>query len=133
MRIAFITLTILALSFMVNAQRVRTRAEQPSGLFDAYIQDALRTWKTPGLSVAVVKDGNIVFKKAYGVREKGTQNFYKTSTLSTCASTTKAMTAVCMGMLVDEGKIKWTDLVTDILPDCKRGPFKMQSEKQSGE
>ena len=29
------------------------------------------------------------------------------------------MTAVCIGMLVDEGKIKWTDKVTDIYPAFK--------------
>jgi CubicO group peptidase (beta-lactamase class C family) len=119
MRIAFLILVLTGLSFTVNAQRARSRAEQSASLFDAYIQEALLTWKTPGLSVAIVKDGNLVFKKAYGVREKGKQDLYKTSTLSTCASTTKAMTAVCMGMLVDEGKVKWTDLVADILPDFK--------------
>ena len=88
-------------------------------LFDEYVQSALQTWKTPGLSVTVVKDGKVVFKKGYGVKELGKPDLYTTSTLSTCASTTKAMTAVCMGILVDEGKVKWTDIVSDILPDFK--------------
>ena len=73
-------------------------------------------WQTPGISVAVVKDGNIVFKKAYGLRELGKPAPYTSATLSACASTTKAMTAVCMGMLVDAGKVKWTDKVSAILP-----------------
>jgi CubicO group peptidase (beta-lactamase class C family) len=87
--------------------------------FDEYIKQALPRWQTPGISIAVVKDGKIVFKKGYGLRELGKPQPYTTATLSACASTTKAMTAVCMGMLVDEGKVKWTDKVMDLLPAFK--------------
>ena len=103
-----------------NAQKKTVTAKpNTSATFDNYIQQALKLWKTPGLSVAVVKDGNVVFKKAYGVTELGKPEAFTTSTLSICASTTKAMTAVCMGILVDEGKVKWTDKVSDIYPAFK--------------
>ena len=111
-------ITLICLSLFTAAQK-KAGTTQPATLFDAYIQSALQTWKTPGLSVAVVKDGNVVFNKGYGVKELGKPDPFSTSTLSTCASTTKAMTAVCMAMLVDEGKIKWTDIVTDILPEFR--------------
>jgi CubicO group peptidase (beta-lactamase class C family) len=92
--------------------------------FDRYVQNSLKTWKTPGLSVVVVKDNEVVFKKAYGVTDIRTKIPYTTTTLSTCASTTKAMTAMCMGMLVDEGKVKWSDVVSDVLPGFKlSNPF----------
>ncbi len=87
--------------------------------FERYVQNALQAWKTPGLSVVVVKDGKVVYKNGFGVTELGKQNPFTTSTLSICASTTKAMTAVCMGMLVDEGKIKWDDKVSDVYPALK--------------
>lgn len=122
MRVLLFSIALAGLSLFTSAQKKQDKVSsrsQASALFDTYIQSALQTWKTPGLSVAVVKDGNIVFKKAYGVKELGNPDIYTTSTLSTCASTTKAMTAVCMAMLVDEGKIKWTDIVTDILPEFK--------------
>ncbi|HWB25861.1 MAG TPA: serine hydrolase [Chitinophagaceae bacterium] len=90
-----------------------------SDVFDRYVDSALQLWKTPGLSVAVVKDGSVVFKKGYGVTELGKPAPFTTSTLSMCASTTKAMTAVCMGMLVDEGKISWSDKVSDVYPALK--------------
>lgn len=87
--------------------------------FDAYIQNAMQLWKTPGMSVVVVKDKQIVFKKAYGVTDITKQTPFSTSTISICASTTKAMTAVCMGMLVDEGKVKWSDKLSDVYPELK--------------
>ena len=70
-----------------------------------------------GLSVAVIKDGKVIFKKGYGVRELGKPEPVDTETLFACGSTTKAMTATCMGMLVDEGKVKWDDLVSTYLPE----------------
>ncbi|NUN99942.1 MAG: serine hydrolase [Saprospiraceae bacterium] len=84
--------------------------------FDAYVEQARQAWKTPGLAVAVVKDGQVLFTKGYGVKQLGRPEPVDTETLFTCASTTKAMTAVCMGILVDEGKVKWDDPVINYLP-----------------
>jgi CubicO group peptidase (beta-lactamase class C family) len=84
--------------------------------FDAYVAKAVRDWQAPGLAIAVVKDGKIVFAKGYGVREVGKPAAFDTSTMSAIASTTKAMTAASIGMLVDEGKLKWDDPVTKYLP-----------------
>ena len=96
--------------------------------FDGYVQTAVKRWKTPGMSIAVVKDGQVVFKKGYGVTELGKPALFTTSTLSICASTTKAMTAVCMGILVDEGKIKWSDKVSDVFPALKLSDNYVNSE-----
>jgi CubicO group peptidase (beta-lactamase class C family) len=84
--------------------------------FDAYTEAGMKSWQMPGMAVAVVKEGQVIFKKAYGVRELGTNNLVNTQTQFACASTTKAMVAVCMGILVDEGKVKWDDPVIKYLP-----------------
>jgi len=85
--------------------------------FDAYVQQAVRDWAVPGLAITVVKDNRVIFQKGYGVRELGKPDPVDAQTLFACASTTKAMTAACMGMLVDEGKVNWDDPVTKHLPD----------------
>jgi len=85
--------------------------------FDAYVQKAVKEWQVPGLAVVVVKNGNVLLSKGYGVRELGTTNNVDSKTLFACASTTKAMTAVCMGILVDEGKVSWNDPVVKHLPE----------------
>jgi CubicO group peptidase (beta-lactamase class C family) len=69
------------------------------------------------MAVTIVKEGQIIFNKGYGVRELGTNDRVDTQTLFSCASTTKAMTAVCLAMLVDEGKVKWDDPVIKYFPD----------------
>jgi CubicO group peptidase (beta-lactamase class C family) len=99
------------------AQNKRTPAD-PAARYDAYVQQAVKDWRVPGLTVTVVKDGKVLLKKGYGVRRlTGTSEPVNSQTLFAMASTTKAMTAACLGMLVDEGKLDWDDPVTNYLPD----------------
>ena len=119
MRKYFVAAFILATCIHAGAQKKNETNNNIAAGFDTYIKNAMPLWKIPGLSIVVVKDGEVVFKKAYGFTELGKPAPFTTSTLSICASTTKAMTAACMGMLVDEGKIKWTDKVSDIYPALK--------------
>jgi len=84
---------------------------------DEYAQKALRDWNIPGMAIAIVKDDKVIFAKGYGVRELGKPEPVDEHTLFAIASNTKAFTASAVGVLVDEGKIKWDDPVTKYLPD----------------
>jgi CubicO group peptidase (beta-lactamase class C family) len=76
----------------------------------------MRTFEVPGLAVAVVKDGEVVLTRGYGVRRAGEPAPVDAHTLFGIASNTKAFTAAALGILVDEGKIAWDDPVTKHLP-----------------
>jgi CubicO group peptidase (beta-lactamase class C family) len=130
MRICLLACILTSCNVLVFSQTKKNAAETPGNavVFESYIKQALQLWKTPGLSVAVVKDGKVVYKNGFGVTELGKTDPFTTSTMSICASTTKAMTAVCMGMLVDEGKVKWTDKVSDVYP-----PFKLYDNYANSE
>jgi CubicO group peptidase (beta-lactamase class C family) len=91
-------------------------AAAPLTGFDAYVAQAVKDWKAPGFAMAVVKDGQIVFAKGYGVRRLGSPEPVDDRTLFAVGSTTKAMTAAALGMLVDEGKVGWDDPVIKHLP-----------------
>ncbi len=110
--ILFITLLLLSFT-AVRSQTIETKIKE----FDAYAEKSRNLYQVPGLALTVVKDGKVIFKKGYGVRQLGTSDAVDTQTLFACASTTKAMTATCMAMLVDEGKVKWDDPVIKYLPD----------------
>lgn len=87
--------------------------------FDEYVQKAVDDWHVPGLAIIVIKDNQVLFKKGYGVLELNKPERVNTQTLFACASTTKAMTAACAAMLVDEGKLHWEDKMLDYLPDFR--------------
>jgi CubicO group peptidase (beta-lactamase class C family) len=86
---------------------------------DAMIVKGMSDWKIPGLAAIVVKDGSVVFQKTYGVKNLETKDPIDENTLFNMASTTKAVVAIAMGMLVDEGKLNWDDKVVDHLPYFK--------------
>jgi CubicO group peptidase (beta-lactamase class C family) len=76
----------------------------------------MKTFEVPGMAIAVVKDGQVVLAKGYGVRKLGEPAPVDAKTLFGIASNTKAFTATALGLLVEEGKIEWDAPVTRYLP-----------------
>jgi CubicO group peptidase (beta-lactamase class C family) len=83
---------------------------------DTYFEKALNDWGIPGMSVGIVKDGEIVFSKGYGVLEIGLPEKPDGNTLYAIASNSKAFTSAIIAMLVQEGKLNWDDKVQKYLP-----------------
>ncbi|MEM7457232.1 MAG: serine hydrolase [Planctomycetota bacterium] len=84
---------------------------------DEYAIKVNSDWNVPGMAIGVVKDGEIIFARGYGVRELGRDAAVNGDTLFACASNSKAFTTTAMAMLVGEGKLDWEDPVTKYLPD----------------
>ena len=110
------TATLLASFAVTSTVLAQKPAADPARELDAYTAQAVKDWGAVGLAIAVVKDGRVVFEKGYGVRELGKPDLVDTTTLFAIGSTTKAMTSAAIGMLVDEGKVRWDDPVTNYLP-----------------
>ena len=121
--LVFITLFIFFLfsSFQLAAQTPPAassfkKASLPPNL-DELLTRVMKTFEVPGLGLAVVKDGQVVLAKGYGVKKLGEPAPVDAQTLFGIASNTKLFTAVALGMLVDEGKISWDSRVVDCLPE----------------
>ncbi len=104
----------IALSFLARDAAAET--PEPLAGFDAIVAKGVGDWQIPGLAVAVVQNGEVVFARGYGVLELGKADAADENTLFAIGSTTKAMTAAAIGILVDEGKLGWDDPVTKHLP-----------------
>jgi CubicO group peptidase (beta-lactamase class C family) len=94
------------------------RASRPplAGL-DALVSRVMRELQVPGIALAVVKDGQVVLAKGYGVRRAGEAAVVGEHTLFAIASNTKAFTCAALSMLVEEGRIGWDDPVSRHLPE----------------
>lgn len=86
---------------------------------DEFIKSEMEYWKVPGLAIAVVKDGEIIYKKAFGVRNLETQENITENTVFSIASSTKAFTSTIAGMLSDEGKLNLDKPVIEYLPEFR--------------
>jgi CubicO group peptidase (beta-lactamase class C family) len=101
---------------VVMAAPVHAQQHPALAGLDAYIEGAIRDWQVPGLAVAVVRNDSVIFARGYGVREQGAAGAVDAHTLFPIASTTKAMTVAALGLLVDEGRLRWDDPVVTHLP-----------------
>lgn len=109
--------TIFLLLFVFTAV-VRSQALTPSDI-DSLVERSMKAFEVPGISVGVIKDGKVIYAKGHGVRSLNTGQKMDENTLVGIASNSKAFTCVALGILVDEGKIKWDDKVRDYIPEFK--------------
>jgi CubicO group peptidase (beta-lactamase class C family) len=83
---------------------------------DAQVEAVRKQFDVPGIAVAIVEDGRIVYERGFGPREVGKPAQVDQDTLFAIASNTKAFTATALSILADEGKLSLDDRVIDHLP-----------------
>ena len=109
---------ILLLGFVLLSATTAVRAQDSAGWssLDQYINSSMKDWKVPGASVAIVRDGSVVYMKGFGVRDIHTKQPVTPDTLFDIGSCTKAFTSAAIAMLVDEGKMQWDGKVDAYIP-----------------
>lgn len=91
-------------------------AQSPPPDLDRYVAEVLRTFEVPGIALTIVKDGEVIVARGYGVRELGKAERVDEHTKFGIASNTKAFTATALALLVEEGRLAWDRPVIDYLP-----------------
>lgn len=81
------------------------------------VENTLKTFDVPGISLGIIKDGKVVFADGFGVRSLKTRRKMDKNTLVGIASNSKGFTATALAMLADEGKLEWDDKVTKFIPE----------------
>jgi CubicO group peptidase (beta-lactamase class C family) len=96
--------------------------QQPAFITDSldrYIARGLKDWDLPGLSIVIVKDGQVVLQKGYGYRNAETKQSVDENTLFMIASNTKLFTGTALALLEQQKKISLNDPVTKYFPDYR--------------
>ena len=84
---------------------------------DNLIEETLTTFDVPGISVGILKDGNIIYAKGHGVRSLTTKKDMNDNTLVGVASNSKGFTCFALAMMIDAGKLNWDDKVRKHIPE----------------
>ena len=71
----------------------------------------------PGMSIAIVSGGKPIYLKGFGVPKTGDQRQVSPDTVFQLASCSKPMTSTALAVLVGQGKIRWDDRITKVLPE----------------
>jgi CubicO group peptidase (beta-lactamase class C family) len=116
-RINSATGIFLLLLFAASAEA--QPAKKDLARIDETVKRAFAAFQPTGLAVSVVMNDEIIYHQAFGYANASVKQPVKTTSLFNIASCTKAFTAASVAMLVDEGKIKWTDKVTAYFPEFR--------------
>jgi len=87
----------------------------------AFIAEAARALDVPGVGIALIDQGRVVWQGGYGVRALGHPEPVDAHTKFMIASNTKGMTTLLLSILADEGKLRWEEKVTDVYPSFRLG------------
>lgn len=84
---------------------------------EVFIAEYMEKLNVPGVAVAIVQGGEIVYEQGFGVRELGGENAVTPNTRMMIGSTTKPITTTMMAALVDDGLMAWDTPVVEVLPE----------------
>lgn len=107
----------LIATLLLTAPALAKEKPRPLAGLDAQVARAMEVFAVPGMAVAVVKDGQVVHAKGYGVRRVGQPAAVDADTLFGIASNTKAFTCAALSILAEDGRLDWDDPVTKHLPE----------------
>lgn len=101
----------------LNNNDVTNWTEEDIFDFEQFISKAMQPLNVPGVAIAIVKqDGQMLYKKGFGVKQIGSNDPITTETLFRIGSTTKPLTTLAMACLVDRQLLSWETPVTKLLP-----------------
>ncbi len=84
--------------------------------FESFVFECMSKTNLPAVSVAVVKDGQIVYSKGFGLRNRAYGLRATPDTLYAIGSVTKSFTALSIMQLLNEGKLSLEDSVSKYAP-----------------
>jgi CubicO group peptidase (beta-lactamase class C family) len=114
--------TIFSLTVVIFSLSISSSFSQDltSNQIDSLVESTMKTIPNQaGIAITVVKDGNIIHSKGYGVNSINSKQKTDENTLFAIASNSKAFTAAALAILVDDGKIGWNDRVIDHVPEFR--------------
>jgi CubicO group peptidase (beta-lactamase class C family) len=103
---------VLAIALQTERVSAQVFANQIDSIFSS-----LKSTTAPGAAVLVIRHGEPVFRRGYGVTDLRTLRPIDAETDFRLASFTKQFTAMCIMLLVHDGKLHYDDHLTDLFPE----------------
>jgi len=115
--VLIIAIILLLLPLVANAQDL---SPELRGKIDKLATDALARSGVPSASIAVVRDGKIVYLNAYGSARLDPKTPATSAMRYSIGSISKQFTAAAMLLLQEQGKLSLDDKVGKFIPDLTR-------------
>ena len=110
-----VTLALAPLQSRVPAQQTYPTTPETARVDSLFAEHARGA--TPGLAVAVVRDGKVLYAKGYGYASLENRVPITPTTAFDVASVSKQFAGLAVAMLVTEGRVKLTDDIRKYIPE----------------
>ena len=124
-RLFLVTTLMCAVPIVVSAQRNSSPGNGTSfstsrlARIDSTMTRLVAEKKVPGVVAMIVKDGRVVYHKAFGVRDLDSKAPQRIDDIFRIFSQTKAVTSLAAMLLWEEGKFSLDDPVEKFIPEFK--------------
>lgn len=124
-----IALSLLILAFPESRQgQSRTAAERMAAI-EGGIDELMKRFNVPGVSIAVIHDFNIHWAKGYGIADVETGTPVNTETMFQAASISKPVAAMAVLRAVQDGLFTLDDKINRILTSWKLDGGELTKER----
>src|SRR5258708_2683240 len=106
------------LIFVAFAAFAASASAQTQDAIDDFVRTEMERQKTPGVSIAVIRRGEVVKVKGYGFANVEHQAPVKPETIFESGSMGKQFTSTAVMLLVEDGKIALTDSIAKYFPEA---------------
>ena len=86
---------------------------------DNIFQNSVNNKEVPGVAAIVIRNGKIIYHKAFGMADNQSNRVLKKDDIFRIASMSKAITSTAVMMLWEEGKFQLDDPISKYIPEFK--------------
>lgn len=102
------------------------------GRISAFFASETASKRIPGAVVMIARNGKVVYDEAFGLRDPASSAPMRTDSIFRIYSMTKPVTGVAVLMLMEQGKIRLSDPVSQYLPALKHMQVTVESVDAQG-
>src|SRR5262245_61742447 len=112
MSVTFSRRRFLELSALSAAGALTLKANEKLDTLQQHIVEGMKATNVPGLSIAIIKNGKVAWRKGFGVKDRETNKPVTNDTMFEAASMSKPAFAYTVMKLAETGKISLDEPLT---------------------
>jgi CubicO group peptidase (beta-lactamase class C family) len=117
LQLIIVLLLVISTSSVAKKSSESHSIQARIALLNQLLEEQRILYKIPGLSIAIVKDGQVILSKGFGLKNLSQNKPVTSSTIFPIGSISKSFTATLAGIRVDDGVINWDDPIANYLPE----------------
>lgn len=116
----FFRIILLFFFFILSLEaKTKTEIQKFIPLFEKKIKKIKEDYRAPGLAIAIIKNGEVVYTNTMGVKENGTDTPINDETIFQIASNSKLLLTFVIAQLVEEKVLSWDMPVHNYIPELE--------------